>query len=70
MPIKLFKPIGKLTREETSKFYELLDKAQILCQYFEKEHVDENMSDDDWKQYLIDKEMTFANKCSEMLEDL
>ena len=40
--------VGNLNQKETNQLHNLLDKACILWQYYEKEHVDENMSDEEW----------------------
>ena len=38
--------VGNLNQEETNQLHDLLGKACILWQYYEKEHVDEKMSDE------------------------
>jgi hypothetical protein len=48
----------------------LINKGVILCQWYEKEHVDEKMSDEEWKEFVDKKELAFADACSEALEDI
>tara|TARA_R100001015_G_C4498855_1_gene74035 strand:+ start:66 stop:263 length:198 start_codon:yes stop_codon:yes gene_type:complete len=62
--------IGKLNKKETQQFFDLINKGVVLCQWFEKEHVDEDMSDEEWQEFVDEKELAFANACTEALEDI
>jgi predicted nucleic acid-binding protein len=62
--------VGNLNKKETQQFYDLINKGVILCQWYEKEHVDEKMSDEEWKEFVDKKELAFADACSEALEDI
>ena len=57
-------------QKETNQLHNLLDKACILWQYYEKEHVDENMSDEEWKDFVQEKYDDFSNGCCEVLESV
>tara|TARA_Y100001938_G_C8088024_1_gene433277 strand:+ start:2419 stop:2613 length:195 start_codon:yes stop_codon:yes gene_type:complete len=62
----------RLTEKELTQLHELLDKACVLWQYYEKEHVDINdeMSDDEWESFVDEKQDAFAIACESALEDI
>lgn len=62
--------VGKLNEKETQQFYDLINKGVILCQWYEKEHVDENMSDEEWEEFVDEKQDAFADACGDALEDI
>lgn len=62
--------VGNLNEKETQQFYDLINKGVILCQWYEKEHVDENMSDEEWQEFVNEKELAFADACEDALEDI
>ena len=62
--------VGNLNQKETNQLHNLLDKACILWQYYEKEHVDENMSYEEWKDFVQVKYDDFSNGCCEVLESV
>ena len=62
--------VGNLNEKELNQLHDLLDKACVLWQYYDKEHVDENMSDKEWKEFVDEKELAFADACSEALDDI
>lgn len=62
--------VGNLNEKETQQFYDLINKGVILCQWYEKEHVDENMTDEEWKKFVDEKELAFADACEGALEEV
>ena len=62
----------KLNPKEEQQLHYLLDKACILWQYYDKEHVDydESMSDDEWESFVREKQDAFASACEMALEDI
>jgi|TARA_R100000081_G_C4787077_1_gene155254 hypothetical protein len=62
--------VGNLNEKETQQFYDLINKGVILCQWYGKEHVDEKMSDEEWQEFVDEKELAFADACSEALDDI
>lgn len=62
--------VGNLNEKETQQFYDLINKGVILCQWYEKEHVDENMSDKEWQEFVDEKKDAFAISCENALEDI
>ena len=53
----------RLNEKELNQLHDLLDKACVLWQYYDKEHVDENMSDKAWKDYDAERQDAFSNAC-------
>ena len=49
----------RLNEKELNQLHDLLDKACVLWQYYDKEHVDENMSDKEWKDYVAERQDAF-----------
>ena len=62
--------VGNLNEKETQQFYDLINKGVILCQWYEKENVDENMTDEEWKEFVNEKELAFADACEDALEEV
>jgi hypothetical protein len=62
--------VGNLNEKETQQFYDLINKAVILCQWYEKEHVDEDMTDEEWEEFVNEKELAFADACGDALEEV
>ena len=62
--------IGLLTEEESKQFTDLINKGVFLCQWYEKEHVDENMTDEEWQEFVDEKELAFADACEDALDDI
>ena len=52
-------PIGNLTSKETEMFYNLIDKGKFLYQWFEKEHIAEDFTDEQWNKFIEDKQDGF-----------
>jgi hypothetical protein len=62
--------VGNLNEKETQQFYDLINKGVILCQWYEKEHVDEDMTDEEWEEFVNEKELAFADACGDALEEV
>ena len=60
----------RLNEKELNQLHDLLDKACVLWQYYDKEHVDENMSDKEWKDYVAERQDAFSIACGNTLEDI
>ena len=60
----------RLNEKELNQLHDLLDKACVLWQYYDKEHVDESMSNKEWENYVKEKQDTFAIACEDTLEDI
>lgn len=60
----------RLNEKELNQLHDLLDKACVLWQYYDKEHVDENMSDKEWKDYVSERQDAFSIACENTLEDI
>ena len=54
-------PIGNLTSKETEMFYNLIDKGKFLYQWFEKEHIAEDLTDEQWNKFLEDYQDGFSD---------
>lgn len=59
--------VGNLNQEETNQLHNLLDKACILWQYYEKEHVDSDMSNEEWKKFVKINDNAFSDGCMSVL---
>tara|TARA_R100000655_G_scaffold108858_2_gene161782 strand:+ start:515 stop:730 length:216 start_codon:yes stop_codon:yes gene_type:complete len=59
--------VGNLNQEETNQLHNLLDKACILWQYYEKEHVDSDMSNKEWEQFVSINKEVFSDGCMSVL---
>ena len=54
--------------EKQKKIINLL--GNTLYQYMEKEHIDENCSDEKWDRFVEDFGGVFAEECSELAREL
>ena len=52
---------NKLTDKEYDTLWRLLEKADVLWQYFEKEHIAEDLTDDQWNKFLEDYQDGFSD---------
>ena len=58
-------PAGNLTSKETEMFYNLIDKGKFLYQWFEKEHIAEDFTDEQWNKFIEDKQDGFSDSVYE-----
>ena len=56
---------NKLTDKEYDTLLRLLEKANVLWQYYEKEHIAEDFTDEQWNKFLKDKQDGFADSVYE-----
>ena len=56
---------NKLTDKEYDTLWRLLEKANVLWQYYEKEHIAEDLTDEQWNKFLEDKQDGFADSVYE-----
>tara|TARA_Y100000033_G_C2701081_1_gene88628 strand:- start:125 stop:391 length:267 start_codon:yes stop_codon:yes gene_type:complete len=56
---------NKLTDKEYDTLWRLLEKANVLWQYYEKEHIAEDFTDEQWNKFLEDKQDGFADSVYE-----
>ena len=54
-----------LTDKEYDTLWRLLEKANVLWQYYEKEHIAEDFTDEQWNKFLEDKQDGFADSVYE-----
>ena len=54
-----------LTDKEYDTLWRLLEKANVLWQYYEKEHIAEDFTDQQWNKFLEDKQDGFADSVYE-----
>ena len=54
-----------LTDKEYDTLWRLLEKANGLWQYYEKEHIAEDFTDEQWNKFLEDKQDGFADSVYE-----
>ena len=52
---------NKLTDKEYDTLWKLLEKAGVLWQYFEKEHIAEDLTDEQWNKFLEDYQDGFSD---------
>ncbi len=52
---------NKLTDKEYDTLWRLLEKAGVLWQYFEKEHIAEDLTDEQWNKFLEDYQDGFSD---------
>lgn len=52
---------NKLTDKEYDTLWRLLEKADVLWQYFEKEHIAEDLTDEQWNKFLEDYQDGFSD---------
>ena len=52
---------NKLTDKEYDTLWRLLEKANVLWQYFEKDHIAEELTDEQWNKFLVDYQDGFAD---------
>ena len=52
---------NKLTDKEYDTLWRLLEKAGVLWQYFEKEHIAEDLTDEQWNKFLVDYQDGFSD---------
>tara|TARA_R100000152_G_C6656969_1_gene96941 strand:+ start:400 stop:630 length:231 start_codon:yes stop_codon:yes gene_type:complete len=50
-----------LTDKEYDTLWRLLEKAGVLWQYFEKEHIAEDLTDEQWNKFLEDYQDGFSD---------
>ena len=51
---------NNLTDKEYDTLWELLERANVLWQYFEKDHIAQDLTDEQWNKFLADKQDGFA----------
>ena len=56
---------NKLTDKEYDTLWRLLEKADVLWQYFEKEHIAEDFTDEQWNKFIEDKQDGFSDSVYE-----
>ena len=56
---------NKLTDKEYDTLWRLLEKADVLWQYFEKEHIAEDLTDEQWNKFIEDKQDGFSDSVYE-----
>ena len=56
---------NNLTDKEYDTLWRLLEKANVLWQYYEKEHIAEDFTDEQWNKFLEDKQDGFADSVYE-----
>tara|TARA_Y100000004_G_scaffold5877_1_gene6826 strand:- start:902 stop:1162 length:261 start_codon:yes stop_codon:yes gene_type:complete len=54
-----------LTDKEYDTLWRLLEKANVLWQYYEKEHIAEDFTDEQWNKFLEDYQDGFADSVYE-----
>ena len=52
---------NKLTDKEYDTLWRLLEKADVLWQYFEKEYIAEDLTDEQWNKFLEDYQDGFSD---------
>ena len=52
---------NKLTDKEYDTLWRLLEKAGVLWQYFEKEHIAEDLTGEQWIKFLEDYQDGFSD---------
>ena len=52
---------NKLTDKEYDTLWRLLEKADVLWQQFEKEHIAEDLTDEQWNKFLEDYQDGFSD---------
>ena len=52
---------NKLTDKEYDTLWRLLEKANVLWQYYEKEHIAEDFTDEQWNKFLEDYQDGFSD---------
>jgi len=50
-----------LTEKEQKQLWYLLEKANVLWQYFEKQHIAEDLTDKQWEKFIEEYQDGFAN---------
>jgi len=56
---------NNLTDKEYDTLWELLERANVLWQYFEKDHIAQDLTDEQWNKFLADKQDGFADSVYE-----
>lgn len=59
--------VGYLTEKETNQLHALLDKACVLHSYYDKHHVDEDMSNKEWEAFVKKNNNAFSDGCLEVV---
>lgn len=52
---------NNLTDKEYDILWELLEKANVLWQYYEKDHIAQDLTDEQWNKFLIDCQDGFSD---------
>ena len=65
--------VGNLNEKETQKFYDLINKGVILCQWITKDNYESlkgcTLTDAEWEDIVNKKEDAFADLVSNLVEE-
>ena len=59
-----------LTNKEQEQLITLLEKANVIWQYYEKEHIADDLSDKEWKEFVALHQDNFSDGAFYVADEL